>query len=284
VFDYSIPRLALRLPQHKLPWRGFCIRAIAFSGAYVSTLAVIPARIGATRLPSKPLRLLGGKPLILRVWERVSAMRFADRVVVATDSDEVMLVCREAGADVALTRRDHPSGTDRVAEVMGMPGNEGVRVIVNVQGDEPSIPAEAVEGAALLVQSGKFDVGTAAATGDPEILGDPNVVKVVVGDDGRALYFSRAPIPFLRERGDQSALVPLVRRHLGVYAYSRAALETWVRLPVHPLEAVERLEQLRPLAAGISIGVATIGTVSSGGIDTEQDLALANDLWTDNNQ
>ena len=223
-------------------------------------------------------------PLILRVWEHVSAMRFADRVVIATDADEVMRVCRDAGAPAVMTRADHPSGTDRVAEVAAMPEFVDARVIVNVQGDEPSMPAAAVEGAAALVQSGEFSVGTAAASDGPDILQDPSVVKVVVGSGGRALYFSRAPIPYLRDEADRDALSPLVRRHLGVYAYSRAALETWVALPMHPLEVIEKLEQLRPLAAGISIGVATVGSTSGTGIDTEQDLALANALWTDHQQ
>jgi 3-deoxy-manno-octulosonate cytidylyltransferase (CMP-KDO synthetase) len=202
-------------------------------------------------------------------------------VVIATDSDEVLRVCRTAGADAVMTRADHPSGTDRVAEVAAMPSCSDASVIVNVQGDEPSIPAAAIQGAAALVQSGQFPIGTAAASDDPDILGDPNVVKVVVGNGGRALYFSRAPVPFLRDPSDRSALAPLVRRHLGVYAYNRAALAEWVAMPVGALEAVEKLEQLRPLAAGIPIGVATVGPVSGGGIDTEQDLALANALWTD---
>jgi 3-deoxy-manno-octulosonate cytidylyltransferase (CMP-KDO synthetase) len=223
-------------------------------------------------------------PLILRVWEHVTAMRFADRVVVATDSDEVVRVCRDAGAAAVMTRADHPSGTDRVAEVAGMPEFADARFIVNVQGDEPSMPSAAIEGAVSLVQSEQFAIGTAAAGDEIGILNEPGVVKVVVGNGGRALYFSRAPIPHLRDAADHHALQPLVRRHLGVYAYSRAALAEWVALPMHPLEVIEKLEQLRPLAAGIPIGVATIGPVTGGGIDTEQDLALANALWTDHQQ
>jgi 3-deoxy-manno-octulosonate cytidylyltransferase (CMP-KDO synthetase) len=223
-------------------------------------------------------------PLILRVWEHVNAMRFADRIVIATDSDEVVRVCRDAGALAVMTRADHSSGTDRVAEVAALPEYSDARVIVNVQGDEPSMPAAAIEGAVGLVHSGDFSVGTAAATDDPEILNEPSVVKVVVGNGGRALYFSRAPIPYLRDAAERHALLPVVRRHLGVYAYTREALAEWVALPVNPLEAIEKLEQLRPLAAGIPIGVATIGPVSGSGIDTEHDLALANALWTDHPQ
>lgn len=247
----------------------------------MSTLAVIPARLGATRLPAKPLRLLGGKPLILRVWEHVTAMRFADRVVVATDAEEVRRVCKDAGAEAVMTHSEHPSGTDRVAEVVAMREYADATVIVNVQGDEPSMPAAAVIGAASLVQSGKFPLGTAATTHGDEIMAESSVVKVVVDDGGRAMYFSRAPIPFLRDSTDAPVRDRLIRRHLGVYAYTRDALAQWVALPTHPLEIVEKLEQLRPLAAGIPMGVASIGPVANIGIDTEQDLALANALWTD---
>ena len=247
----------------------------------MSTLAVIPARLGATRLPSKPLRLLGGTPLILRVWERIGLMGLADRIVVATDSREVVDACREAGAEAVMTSLGHASGTDRVAEVAAMPQYAHFEVIVNVQGDEPYLPREAVEGAAALVRSGRFPLGTAAAEADPAILDEVSVVKVVVDDSGRALYFSRSPIPFLRDAADEYTRAPLVRRHLGIYAYQRDALARLVALPPHPLEIVERLEQLRALAAGIPIGVATVGRVSCGGIDTEEDLAIANARWTE---
>lgn len=242
---------------------------------------MIPARLGATRLPAKPLRLLGGSPLVLRVWERISAMRIAERVVVATDAQSVCDACRLAGAEVVLTRESHPSGTDRVAEVASMPPYRKFDVIVNVQGDEPYVPAEAVGGAVRSVVDGGFALGTAAAVAGTEILDEPSVVKVVVGDDGRALYFSRAPIPFLRDPEDEAVRAPLVRRHIGVYAYTRDALARWVALPPHPLEIAERLEQLRPMAAGIPIGVATIADSAAGGIDTEEDLALANARWAE---
>ena len=247
----------------------------------MSTLIVIPARLGATRLPRKPLRLLGGKPLILRVWERVSAMKIADQVVVATDSAEIADVVRAAGAHVAMTRADHPSGTDRVAEVASQPEYAEFGVLVNVQGDEPFIEAEAVSGALELVTAKKFALGTAACPASPEILNNPDVVKVVCEERGRALYFSRAPIPFLRDQSDHELRDGLVRQHLGVYAYSRYALERWVSLPPHPLEQIERLEQLRPLADGMAMGVATIARTSDArGIDTEEDLTAANARWS----
>ena len=254
----------------------------------MSTLAVIPARLGATRLPQKPIRLLGGAPLVVRVWERVVAMNVADQVVVATDSDVVARVCLERGADVTLTREDHVSGTDRVAEVASQRAYADFSVLLNVQGDEPWVAAEAVRGALALVGEGRCPVGTAAVRIHPdnvdEVLAAPSVVKVVVNDAGRALYFSRAAIPFLRDVADAAVRAGLARQHIGVYAYTRAALAQWVALPQHPLEITERLEQLRPLAAGVPIGVATIEGDASGGIDTEDDLALANARWTAQNE
>jgi 3-deoxy-manno-octulosonate cytidylyltransferase (CMP-KDO synthetase) len=246
----------------------------------VSVLAVIPARLAAVRLPRKPLRDLGGAPLALRVWERVIEMGVADRVVVATDSSEVVAALEPAGAECVLTRSTHASGTDRVAEVAAMPEFRRYHVVVNIQGDEPFLGAAAVEGAVNEVASGRFPLGTSAATAPPKVLEQPSVVKVVAADDGRALYFSRAPIPYLRDPGDRSVRDPLVRQHLGVYAYTPEALAEWVALPVHPLEISERLEQLRPLAAGLAMGVALIAVVPlMGGIDTEDDLVIANSLW-----
>jgi len=247
----------------------------------LSTLAVIPARLGATRLPRKPLRLLGGAPLIVRVWERIVESGAADRVIVATDSDEIASVVRERGGDVAMTRADHPSGTDRVAEVVERPDCQSFDVIVNVQGDEPFVRPEAISGAAALVRSGRFPLATCATTAPAGILENPDVVKVVCGDDGRALYFSRAPIPFLRDRADQNIRNSRVRHHLGLYAYTRAALRQWVSLPVHDLERIERLEQLRPMAAGMAMGVHLVDAPPLGGVDTEEDLVRANALWDD---
>jgi 3-deoxy-manno-octulosonate cytidylyltransferase (CMP-KDO synthetase) len=248
----------------------------------MKTLAVIPARLGATRLPRKPLRLLAGLPLVVRVWERVSAMAVAERCVIATDSEEVAQAARQNGAEAVLTSSDHPSGTDRVAEVAGRREYAGFDAIVNVQGDEPFIAGDAVRGAIGMLRSG-FVVGTAAVNAAPAVLNEPGVVKVVVSDTGRALYFSRAPIPFLRETKDLTDTALLrdrVWQHVGVYAYTRDALAEWVRLPEHPLERIERLEQLRPLAAGWAIGVGLIEGPLRRGIDTESDLARANSEWT----
>ncbi len=244
------------------------------------TLAVIPARLGATRLPRKPLRLLGGVPLVLRVWERVRETGVADDCVIATDSAEVASVAAEYGADVVLTRADHPSGTDRVAEVAERSEFRRHQCILNVQGDEPFVSSGALTGACQLVSSGAFPLATAAVPAGPEILAAASVVKVVTADDGRALYFSRAPIPFLRDPDDRSLLTGRVHQHIGVYAYQRDALVRWVALPPHPLEQIERLEQLRPLAAGIAMGVAFVDELPRAGIDTEDDLARANSDWT----
>jgi 3-deoxy-manno-octulosonate cytidylyltransferase (CMP-KDO synthetase) len=245
----------------------------------VTTLAVIPARLGATRLPRKPLRLLGGVPLVVRVWERLTALAVADCVVVATDSEEVRHSAADAGAQCVLTDATHPSGTDRVAEVARRPEFTSYDVILNVQGDEPFLPGDAARGAVEMVTSGAFPLGTAAVPASAEILGTPDVVKVVRADDGRALYFSRAAIPFLRDPADRETRDAMILQHLGIYAYTREALAQWVALPPHPLERVEKLEQLRPLAAGLAMGVALVDDEAPRGIDTEEDLRFANDRW-----
>lgn len=248
----------------------------------MSLLAVIPARVGATRLPRKPLRLVGGAPLVVRVWEQVAGFAFVDRVVVATDSEEVAAAVRLAGGEAAMTRGDHPSGTDRTAEVARLPEFTGFDAFVNVQGDEPFVSADAVRAAAALVTSGRFALGTVAAPASDAELASPDAVKVVAGDDGRALYFSRAPIPWLREpadHADRALHARSVFRHIGVYAYTRDALLRWVALPVHPLERLERLEQLRPLANGLAIGVAHAARAPHPGVDTEADLARADAHW-----
>ena len=249
----------------------------------MKTLAVIPARLGASRLPRKPLRLLAGLPLVVRVWQRVESMRIADQCVIATDSDEVADAVRPHGAEALLTSPDHPSGTDRVAEVAARSEFRAFDVIVNVQGDEPFVSESALRGAVNQVSSGSFPLGTAAARAPATILGEPSVVKVVAADDGRAMYFSRAAIPFLRDAAEAQLRDTRVWQHIGVYAYARDALARWVSLPAHPLEQIERLEQLRPLAAGLAMGVALIDERPAVGVDTFDDLARANADWKDFN-
>lgn len=243
------------------------------------TLVVIPARLGATRLPQKPLRLLGGLPLIVRVWQRISEMKVADRCVVATDDERVASIVREAGGDCVMTSSSHSTGTERVAEVSASKEFRDFEAIVNVQGDEPYIGEESVRGAASMVTDAGFPLGTAASRATAAIFDSPAIVKVVVGDDRRALYFSRAPIPFLRDASDAPKREALTLQHIGVYSYRRESLAQWASLPPHPLEEIERLEQLRPLAAGLSIGVAINGEPAATGVDTEEDLAKANEIW-----
>jgi 3-deoxy-manno-octulosonate cytidylyltransferase (CMP-KDO synthetase) len=245
----------------------------------VTTLAVIPARLGATRLPRKPLRLLAGVPLVVRVLERVIALRVADRCVVATDSREIADEVERAGGRAVLTDPAHPSGTDRVAEVAAGPDGRDVDVVLNVQGDEPFVSAAAVRGAVAQVADRGFELGTAALRARPDVLQRPDVVKVVTADDGAALYFSRASIPCLRDAADVAERDARILHHVGVYTYTPDALARWVALPVHALERIERLEQLRPLANGMRMGVAITHDTARSGIDTEQDLELANSQW-----
>lgn len=207
-------------------------------------------------------------------------MGAAERVVVATDHEEVASTARAAGAEVVMTSPDCASGTARVAEVAAMPAFSDFGAFVNVQGDEPFISGAFVRAAAQLIHNGTFILGTVAAHAADEIFGTPSIVKVVTGTDGRALYFSRAPIPYLRDAADAPLRVPLTLQHIGVYSYTRDALATWVALPPHPLEEIERLEQLRPLAHGMSIGVAVVGEPAACGIDTEEDLYHANERWS----
>jgi 3-deoxy-manno-octulosonate cytidylyltransferase (CMP-KDO synthetase) len=236
-------------------------------------LGVIPARLGSTRLPRKPLYPIAGRPLVERVWRRVASLGVFDEIVIATDSPEVEQAARGFGAHAALTRADHVSGTDRVAEVARRPEYREYGVIVNVQGDEPFVRRDHLEAAIGLVLGG-WAVGTVATPiTSMDEWRDPAAVKVVRGDDGRALYFSRAPIPHPRDAAPDFASGAYLR-HVGIYAYSRDALLRWVSLAEGALERTEKLEQLRPLAAGIAIGVA-VGEAAEGGVDTPADAARA---------
>jgi 3-deoxy-manno-octulosonate cytidylyltransferase (CMP-KDO synthetase) len=231
-------------------------------------LGVIPARLGAERLPGKPLRRLGGEPLVVRVARNAERSGGFDQIVVATDATEVADAVRDAGYAVAITRRDHESGTSRVAEVVARQEYEGFGIVVNVQGDEPFLPAAAITGAVDQVKRGA-DIGTAAVP----LVGDvasPNIVKVVLDEFGYALYFSRSPIPFVRGGGPARAW-----QHLGVYAFTPVALQRWMGLEPTALEEAEKLEQLRPLGNGMSLGVACLEETALPGIDTEEDLKRA---------
>jgi len=231
---------------------------------------VIPARLGSTRLPRKPLLPLAGEPLILFVTRRIAELGMCDRVVVATDAREIADVVAEAGFEAVMTSPDHASGTERVAEVIGKASFTNFNFILNIQGDEPFVAAAAVRGALACLEGGE-PLGTAAGSLEPALVTDPSRVKVVVDTRGRAVYFSRAPIPFDRDgRGDV-----VYHQHVGVYAYTREGLEAWVRLPPVPEEQWERLEQLRPLLHGIPMGVTLFDGPAAPGIDTPADLKWA---------
>ncbi len=237
-------------------------------------LGVIPARLASSRLPHKPLHPVLRKPLLEWVWRRVSGMPLFQRVVVATDAPQVRELCESLGAAVLMTDSGHESGTDRVAEVVDRPGFRDFPVVVNVQGDEPLVEESHLGDAVSLVQHDGWEVGTCATpVGSVEAFRDPSVVKVARARDGRALYFSRAPIPHQRE-GDPSPAAlaaPPFLHHVGVYVYRREALLRWVGLPISPLEELERLEQLRALEAGIRIGVAVVDGAHAG-VDTPEDV------------
>lgn len=233
-------------------------------------LGVIPARLGSSRLPRKPLQPLGGEPLIIVVTRRIAELGVCDRLVVATDAREIAAVVTDAGFEAVLTSPDHASGTERVAEVVAKAPFSGFNFILNVQGDEPFVASEAVRGALACLEGGDA-LGTAAGSLEPALAADPSRVKVVVDARGRAVYFSRAPIPFDRD-GSGSVVY---HQHVGVYAYTREALELWVRLPPVPEEQWERLEQLRPLLHGIPMGVTVFDGPAAPGIDTPADLAWA---------
>jgi 3-deoxy-manno-octulosonate cytidylyltransferase (CMP-KDO synthetase) len=237
-------------------------------------LGIVPARLASTRLPNKPLYPILGRPLIEWVWRRVEAMTVLDHAVVATDSEEVAEVCRALGAPVEMTSREHTSGTDRVAEVADRPEYKQYRFIANVQGDEPLLKESHLRAAIDLVREEGWDVGTCATPLMHELARtDASVVKVVRAASGRALYFSRAPIPYKRDgkpTADELEREPFLR-HIGIYAYTRDALHDWVALAPSQLERLEMLEQLRPIEAGLRIGVAIVGAADPG-VDTAADV------------
>jgi 3-deoxy-manno-octulosonate cytidylyltransferase (CMP-KDO synthetase) len=239
-------------------------------------LGIIPARLGSTRLPNKPLQLLAGEPLITRVIERVLDHGLMTALVVATDSPRVAEVVERSSVRAVLTGESHQTGTERVAEVAGRTEFSAFDVIVNIQGDEPFITREAIAGALARVEQGD-EIGTAAAPLQPALASDPSRVKVVTDAGGRALYFSRAAIPHRRELNDSTDV--LYWQHVGIYAYTPAALRKWVSLPPCPAEQAERLEQLRAVYHGLAIGVARLEEPALPGVDTADDLRRAEAHW-----
>ena len=241
---------------------------------------VIPARWESTRLPGKVLADLAGKPMIQRVYER-AAQSDAEIVVVATDNEEIRQVVESFGGEATLTRNDHVSGTDRIAEVFADKRWKDKRVVVSVQGDEPFIEPDTINSVAnALLDDEALQVSTAATpvVSESEYL-DPNTVKVVLDNDDYALYFSRASIPATRN-GKPSSAYKNALRHLGIYGYRVALLRKWPDLPRSALEQAEALEQLRVLSSGYRIRVCQVEERNSIGVDTPEDLVVARELLT----
>lgn len=241
----------------------------------MSFVVVIPARHASTRLPGKPLLDIAGLPMIQHVWQRAMASS-AEQVIIATDDQRIADVARSFGAEVAMTRADHPSGTDRLQEVAAQQGWPDQTAVVNVQGDEPLIPPAAIDQvAAVLLKHSRAAVATLCeAIVDEQQFRDPNAVKVVCNEEGEALYFSRAPIAFPREGQAQDIAGKAVwgHRHIGIYAYRAGFLHRYVSWPPCLLEQTEKLEQLRALYKGAVIQVEEACVSIPAGVDTQHDL------------
>ena len=229
----------------------------------MKAIGVIPARLASTRLPRKMLREIAGRPLVGIVYEAVRSSPLLAQVMVATDSDEIMETCRKNGWDCRMTSSTHRSGTERVHEISD---SVSADIYINVQGDEPLVRPEQIATLLHVMQNIEAHVGTLMTPAAAPDIHNPNAVKVVTDLSGRALYFSRASIPFDRDSGN-----PRYFKHLGIYAYRKAGLDRFVQLPESPLEKSERLEQLRFLQNGIPIYVGETPHDSIG-VDTEDDL------------
>ncbi len=236
---------------------------------------IIPARLASTRLPNKPLADLGGKPMVVRVAERARESG-ASRIIVATDHPDILAACEAHGIEACMTRADHPSGTDRIAEVAHKLGLAPGEVVVNLQGDEPLIDPSLLAACAARIVDGVPMATVAHPIVDVAEVFNPNVVKVVLDKAGKALYFSRATIPWDRDAfaASKDALpagyAPL--RHVGLYAYSNAFLQAYPALESSPLETIEALEQLRVLWHGYPIAVHITDSAPPAGVDTPDDL------------
>ena len=239
---------------------------------------IIPARMASSRLPNKPLADIAGTPMVVRVAQRVrQGLPASVRIVVAADHADILQACADFGVEAVLTRPDHASGSDRLAEACALLALEDTQVVVNVQGDEPLIdPALVGAVAQLLSTHSSASMGTAAhAIHDVEDFRNPNVVKVVTNAAGLALYFSRAPIPWWRDGASATTPAlpePAALRHIGIYAYRVGFLRLFPTLPQAPLEITEALEQLRALWHGHSIAVHLTQEAPGAGVDTPEDL------------
>lgn len=238
----------------------------------MKVIAVIPARLESTRLPRKMLREIGGKPLAVWVYQAVRASSLLDDVIIATDSEEILAACRKHSCHARMTSTKHRSGTERVHEISQTVEAD---VYINVQGDEPMIQAAHIDTLVKLMQNEEIPVGTLKTPASPEDIANPNAVKVVTDLNQRALYFSRSTIPY-----DRDGSHPKYFKHLGIYAYRKAPLDRFVRLPESSLERAERLEQLRFLENGIPIYAAE-SPYDSLGVDTEEDFARVQKLLTE---
>lgn len=241
----------------------------------MSFVVVVPARYASTRLPGKPLSLIAGKPMVQHVWER-AAKSGASRVVIATDDQRIASLCEQFGAEHLMTSPDHASGTDRLAEVVQRLALSDEQIVVNVQGDEPLIPAVVIDQVAFnLARVSDASIATLCeAITDVEVLRDPNAVKVVFDARGQALYFSRASIPWPRDYSWNSKEMPAGDwyRHIGIYAYRAGFLRRYMQWQPTSLELCESLEQLRALYHGEIIHVEPACADVPGGIDTVEDL------------
>jgi|TARA_B110000971_G_C19947800_1_gene471858 3-deoxy-manno-octulosonate cytidylyltransferase (CMP-KDO synthetase) len=237
----------------------------------VSFKVVIPARYASSRLPGKPLLDIAGKPMVIRVSEQARKSG-AEAVVIATDFDKIVQVAQEHHVDAVMTRVDHQSGTDRIAEVAQNLNWDNNDIVVNVQGDEPLIdPALIQEVALTLAHSRDAVMATAChAIHDEASMLNPNVVKVVMDADGNAMYFSRAPIPYPRDEAHKQSLK--AHRHIGIYAYRVGFLKQYAELSVTQLEQIESLEQLRVLHHGYKIAITVTDHAPATGVDTQADL------------
>lgn len=234
---------------------------------------VIPARYASTRLPGKLLRLIGDEPMIRHV-HRVAMRSSANEVWIATDSELIEEAARGFGANVIMTRPDHESGTERLAEVCDLLDWPDELVIVNLQGDEPLMPAGLIDQCAGLLDDGDADMATLASElFSPDDYRNPNVAKVITDANGNALYFSRAPIPFGRDEATQELALQSALRHHGIYAYRRRVLRLLVDAQPCAMEACEKLEQLRALWLGLTLRVGRAATRPGPGVDTAEDLA-----------
>jgi 3-deoxy-manno-octulosonate cytidylyltransferase (CMP-KDO synthetase) len=247
---------------------------------------LIPARLASTRLPNKPLADIAGIPMVVRVAQRVrTGVPPTTRIVVAADHPSILQACASHGIDAVLTREDHASGSDRLAQACDLLGLADSEIVVNVQGDEPLIDPALVESVALLLSSEPTaSMGTAAhRVASVQDFINPNVVKVVTDARGFALFFSRAPIAWWRDgfaQGIQSLPEPAPLRHIGIYAYRVGFLRVFPTLPQAPIEITEALEQLRALWHGYRIAVHVTALAPSAGVDTPEDLARVRQVFT----